>query len=144
MFTKCAVRHMSFKMSSLQQVLQKLADKRNCRHTLIGSIQQNESKCADHCPGFGLGLCNGFSAVDSFSAPSPSKIWPEKTSSSVFTHNKVSSFWPCSAAATNCFLAFFYLVLYHWKLELRQFIYLLISGCIFASKNVKRTRRMWR
>ena len=102
MFKKSAVYHMSFKMSYLQQVLQKLADKRNCRHTLIGSIQQNESKCADHCPGFGLGLCNGFSAVDSFSAPSPSKIWPEKTSNSVFTHNKVSH-WPCSAAATNCF-----------------------------------------
>ena len=65
---------MSFKMSCLQQVLQKFTHKRSCRHTLIGSIQQNESKCADHCPGFGLGLCNGFSAVDSFSAPSPSKI----------------------------------------------------------------------
>ena len=61
-------------MSYLQQVLKKFIHKRSCRHALIGSIQQNESKCADHCPGFGLGLCNGFSAVDSFSAPSPSKI----------------------------------------------------------------------
>ena len=61
-------------LSYLQQVLKKFIDKRSCRHALIGSIQQNESKCADHCPGFGLDLCNGFSAVDTFSAPSPSKI----------------------------------------------------------------------
>ena len=94
MLKKSAVYHMSFKMSYLQQVLQKLADKRNCRHTLIGSIQQNESKCADHCPGFGLDLCNGFSAVDTFSAPSPSKIWPDKTSNSQHTDNKVSRHWP--------------------------------------------------